>query len=341
MNNIRSFVGLLRGTATALAVGGLLSACGGGGGGSSNASPSATPASTSPVVITDTTAPTVAAQSLDTGAAGGVGLVGVTVDGSASANVPLGRLLHEVLKPVRDATPGTVVVGVTQSFPTSCTNGGSMTTTLTYASSSGFAAGDRVDTTYSNCQFGTAVLSGSVSISIRSADPLLSYVDGDITFNGFTATVAGLGTRMDGTARVIDDYTGAPLASSQLSSNSLTVTRVASGVTRASRTLTGFSYRADFNLLSGDISETFAFTAAGTFPKLGNVSWTASSTQPIVTPGASPVPTSGAVRVVGANGAILTGTVVSGGLQLDLDSNGDNVVDSTRVITWTDLEAEL
>ena len=87
--------------------------------------------------------------------------------------------------------------------------------------------------------------------------------------------------------------------------------RFLNGVQRSSRTLFDHEYQLIEGKPTPDTEESFAYGVTGSFPLVGTVSWTAATTQPIVTPASAVYPTQGAVLVSGANGQTMAVTVIT------------------------------
>lgn len=110
---------------------------------------------------------------------------------------------------------------------------------------------------------------------------------------------------------------------------------------RAARTMSSYTLDLARTTATGSVAANFNFKCSGTFPNISAVSFDVRTTQAFVAPRGATRPTSGVAKVTGANGSNATITVVSGGVRLDVDTNGDGTVDSTQSLTWAQLEAQL
>ena len=141
--------------------------------------------------------------------------------------------------------------------------------------------------------------------------------------------------------RITLDETSSATTTLTLSGSSLSFDRLVNGAARATRTLSNYNYQLATTLATGTTSQSFSFTASGSFPRFGTVSFAAQTTQPIVTLAGAAHPSSGAGKVTGANGTSVTVTVISTGVRLDVDTNGDGTIDATLTRMWAELDAEL
>lgn len=309
----------------------LLAACGGGGGG-------AAPITQAPrVQITSENAPDVSAQAIDAGGAGSVGSFGSVTGSQSAATKTLAAFAGRASK---QALGARALATATKTF--ACSVGGSFTLTATVANpNAGPAAGDGLTATFNNCQeaFGTA--NGTLSMTFVQIDSAQTYVIADATLTTFTVSVGNVAERANGSIRLTSDERSATQTITEVSSGGFTFERLVAGQVRATRTLIDYQYRSVETNATGDSSETFSYTATGSFPRLGEVSWQANTTASVVTPGNALHPSSGAGKVTGASGRSVAITVIATGLHLDIDQTGDGVVDVTRDLTWAEVDALL
>ena len=331
------FEGMGRATAAA-AIASALTACGGGGGGSSAEAPQA-----QRVVITQANAPSVAAEAIDAGGAGSDAsgsVTGVQVSTTSPRVSVLASLASAVKLGLTSVAPN-ALVGATTTHTETCSNGGSVTVTQSYTTQGTATPGDRVDLAFNSCVEGTETLTGTLSVTLvsTSSGGKLNVVDA--TASAFTIATTGLGERLNGGMRITLDETSSATTAITLSGSSLSFDRLVNGAARATRTLSNYNYQLATTLATGTTSQSFSFTASGSFPRFGTVSFAAQTTQPIVTLAGAAHPSSGAGKVTGANGTSVTVTVISTGVRLDVDTNGDGTIDATLTRTWAELDAEL
>lgn len=309
--------------------------CGGGGGQPVSATSSAQ------VAITTTTAPRVAAQSIDASNAGTVVdrqlSGGVQVDALALAPPDMAALLARLVRSARP--PGAAVVaGVAIDTTAACPGGGTTRATGNLVNVEVFTAGDTVTATFNNCVEGALTLTGSVTYTIVQFDG--NGVTLDLTLNGFTATQAGIGSRLDGAMRAASQVssTGERVT---MSSPALTFARLSNGSVQLSRTLNAYNYDQATDFPEVNNTTTVSYTLSGDLPVLGAVSWGVATTQPVVKASTNLRPTSGTLRVTGANGTTVTIVLSSTGAQLAIDSDGNGSVDSNLSLTWAQIDALL
>jgi hypothetical protein len=230
----------------------------------------------------------------------------------------------------------------TASQTFACPGGGSFTVTVTVAGVS-LQAGDTIRIDFSNCAEAGVTTVGSLSMAIvavggTDAAPL---VTADVSLANFEATVAGLAERTNGTMRITIDDTNSATTQVAFSSANITTERLRNGVVRATRSLSNLNVRESLNNATGQTTTTAAFIASGNFPRLGQGSFEVQTVQPIVRNGGALRPSSGQIKIFGASNASVLATVVATGMQLDIDSDGNGTVDSSRTLTWTEIDALL
>jgi hypothetical protein len=315
-----------------------LTACGGGGGDNPADAP------VQRLSISETNAAAVSAEAIDAGGAArssGEALTGVQVSGASAESASTMTALVGALRRARDLQAPAAVVGATVSATDTCTGGGTVTLTGTKANPDVDTAGDNVNFTFNSCVEGGVTLNGSLSAAIVSVNPAQTLEVVDVGANQFTATRLGIGGRLHGTVRVTLDDTDPAKSVVQVGSSSISFNRLVAGNVRATRTLSNYAYLSETTVATGSVAETFSYDASGSFPRLGTYAFSAKTTQPVVTPAGAAVPSSGAGKVTGANGSSVTITVITGGVRLEVDRNGDNVIDAVLTRSWAELDGEL
>lgn len=326
-----------------------LAGCGGGGGGGGDDGP---PPQALRVDVTPANAPIVTAQAIDAGrgdffgdALGGV--TGLQVRPAVRSET-LPALLGDALRRVLDTQRGRVQAAgarvqplATASERFACTAGGSVLVTVDVAVQGELSPGDRATLDFDACREDIAVLDGELSMRFVTVNSDLTRVVADATARALTARVGRFAQRADGSLRIETDESSATRAILRVTSDWFSLRRSVDGVTRTTRTLYDYDYRYEEILSSGRTSETFSYVASGQFPVLGEVSFAAATTAPIVTPGGAEFPSSGAATVTGRNGTTLDLVVVPTGVAWELDRGGDGSVEASGLRTWAQLEAEL
>lgn len=316
----------------------LLAACGGGDSGGGN---SGGGESFAPLGITRSNAGQVASEAY---AAGDFAVLGATsttnmVTFSASAvsssNFNLRRFADSYLQRLHKrgssqwVTPQQVWNDV---WP--CSGGGTLTDTWNDADNDGRdSAGDSYTTTYSNCVEGGVTMNGGVTATLATlvGNTFGDYqISGSFSFNNLAVSYSGLSVGINGGMSYSASRTGSNV-SVTLQIPLLTTTSPSGSSTIANATLQ-YSFNESTFAYSYTITATLSGTSIG-----GQV--TISTLTPFA--GTAPgYPVSGSLRVTGAGGSSVTITAIGGGnVRLDVDSNGDGVVDSSSTMTWAALEA--
>jgi hypothetical protein len=181
--------------------------------------------------------------------------------------------------------------------------------------------------------FGFSNLSGTIgSSSAWSGTLSLTFANVSLEENGEVARANG-----DMTLRY--SQTGYLVATASASGASLQMVQVKNGATVADETLTNFSYDASLN--ANVTTYSVNFTLSGTLGKLGNSSYTVKTLTPFKeTDGA--YPSSGSVKITaGDNSTAIVTAVDSANVRIELDKNGDGVIDETINTTWVNLDSRL
>lgn len=315
----------------------LIAACGGGGGGGS-----AVPAVPTAVTITSANSTTVAAEgfkgndAVTNTARGSSSVVGV-VTTSTGSRFSLADFANDQLKMLAtrqfNSSPLATSVLITSSAP--CTGGGTVSTTVNDLDNNNIlSTGDTVTATFFNCvEFGV-VINGSFSINnvVVTGIPgvtAASSVGATFTFTNLSAqdgistvTVNGNFDLQVATANGINfDIT--------VTTNNLSVAE--NGQTT---TLSNFSESLSVNQSTG----AFSYTTNGTLTstRLGGT-LTFQTLTPFSGVAGAP-PSSGVLRVNGANNTSLTLTALSStSVRIDVDANGDGVFETSTIKTWSEL----
>lgn len=216
----------------------------------------------------------------------------------------------------------------------SCSGGGTLTDTWNDADDSlDDSAGDTYSTTYSNCVESGVTMNGGVTATLATlvGDTFADYqISGSFGFNNLSISDSTFSVAIDGGMTYSASRTGSNV-SVTLQIPSLTTTSAGVSSTIANATLQ-YSFHESTLAYSYTITATLSGTSIG-----GQV--TLSTIAPFAGTG-SGYPGSGSVRVTGAGGSSVTITAIGGGnVRLDVDSNGDGVVDSSSTMTWAALVA--
>lgn len=322
-----------------------LVSCGGDGASGSSTSESR-------VAVDAATAPAVSAQALDAGGAGSLDAFGAVGSGSsasaASGATPgtarlltsLGRWTREAALGHNRATAQAAAQGVSIGPRTlACRDGGTVTVEGSAATAGRLSAGDHLGFRFDGCIERFATLDGTLDLTVVSANVALTLLVADVTADTLTARVGRSDEQLDGDLRVTVDERDSRESVVAVAGDSFRYARSVDGQLRASRTLLDYQARSVTDSGTGDTSTTFSYTVGGSFPRLGEVSWQASTLEPLVTPAGAALPVSGQIEANGAEGSSVAITVTATGLHLEIDSSGDGRVDDTRDLSWDEVDA--
>lgn len=299
----------------------ILTGCGGGGGGSS---------ANTPVTITAANYEEIAESGLDSGLSAGA-LAGNTSNtaGSILGGVEVGPakrvgLAKLALNMARyslakvPSSPAVAVVGAVTSFSESCDVSGTFSGSATLQVAGSYTVGDNISVTFSQCNDGESVTSGSVAIRIDAfeGDPLndnLGRFAFTITLQNFLAD----GSTIDGSMSIDSTQT-------------LTIYSLDVGI--PSLSIIAASERSSFSnfelsIESNSVANTSSFEMMGTFYSLEiGGSLTFSTTTPVVMNNNDGTITSGVIVITGANnGKIRVSSNGTNRPLVEADLNGDGI----------------
>jgi hypothetical protein len=306
-----------------------IASCGGGGGGSNGGSAGHAPSTT----ITSANAPVIA---------------GAVVQATSQDEVfssfggfmtPVFATSGEVtLSAIRSlkAQAGTVTADAVNSGTTACAVSGTVSFSADIASADTLTAGDRISFVYDACDQGDgAVLDGGFEITIRT-------FQGDVANGTFLMTVdlamTDFGVLESGQAATLDG--GFSMTLDTRDANALRIE--VSGETLDVATDGEFASLADFRLeitsdtqLGTSMLEVDGYLMSSAFS--GEVRYETSQSFDL---NAAGVPTAGQIRIIGAENASITISILSEqSAQLDIDFDGDGTIDEVVTVTWTQLNS--
>jgi len=307
-----------------------LSGCGGGGGGDD------TPVA--PAAITTTNATTIASAvmgaSLDGGDLGSFASFGTTAGPLAAPKTA--RILSAVTE-TQNAQVGALLKRA-QSAPqaaippetTPCTNGGTVALSGNIGSQGTLSPNDTIVFDFASCVEGDATVDGRFSMQVTSFSGDLggTFMLGvNVTLSSFKVTVGNAAATVVGSIAISISAVGASSVSTTVTSSSISVTE--GGATHtlshysSSRTLASGLFSLD---VSGTLTST-NFAGSVTFDTATRLQGTDGS-----------FAFAGQIVITGANGATIKVTALDGTfVRLEVDTNGDGVVDATADVHWTDL----
>ena len=303
----------------------LLAACGGGGGDAA-APVGSVQTLTATAEITSANAPVITRSVL--GAA--VGSDGLADLGGLAG--PTGGLTGTMM--VNDANVGATPQAVIGPQTENCLVSGTQTFTADIQDPLTMTVGDTFDFVFAICDQGDGVVMiGAFSMIVRSSvgDPFLGTFDMtvDVTASNLASTEGGETSTVHGEMRMTVDTMTPPNVSVSITSGSLEMTDSTGMVT-----LSEYSMSVAIDQLMG----TAMFTVSGFLESpdfTGMVEFTTDVPMDLTGTGA---PSGGEFVINGADGATITVRIVSDQqIELDIDEDGDGVLDDMIVTSWDQL----
>ena len=327
----------------AAGLGALLAGCGGGGGGSGGG----TAVPSGAVTLTSDNAQQAAGDAADAneGAVGGGGagttlFTGVVTQDSGGGTSVAELIRAQVLR--LDRLSGQVALplatGAVTTVNDTCSGGGSFSATWDDADNDGeFSSGDSFTVTFSGCVEDGATLDGGMSLTgfTLTGDPSVVApwsLGADVGFDNLSISEGGTSASIDGDVSLTADTPDGVAISSRLSGSSLTLAIAGKSLTLSSFT---FDYTEDLNTLA------FSLSVSGTLQSTAlNGSVTLSTPTLFTGIDINTFPTAGTLQIDGASNSRVSLTATGGdSVQLDIDNEGDGIIDDTQFTTWTALEA--
>lgn len=222
-----------------------------------------------------------------------------------------------------------------------CATSGSLTLSGNIANPPDIGVGDRIVARFAQCDDGDGtVLDGRLELVIRrlGGDPLTDVflIEADVEVDDLMLTEAGTSATGNGEFSLTLDTLGYPLTITALAGNLLEL--VAPG---EEFRLTAFNLRLEEDY--GQQPVPGVATASGTVAEAqlgGKVSFLTENGAPLVATGFAD-PHDGIIRITGAAGSRLRALVGPGGaVDLELDANGDGVVEEVIGTTWSELAGD-
>jgi hypothetical protein len=308
-----------------------LAGCGGGGGDADAPAPLAAITTTNAQAI----ASSVVTASLEGGDMGS--FAGFTPVGASASSPKSARVSYSKVAEIQNAQIGallqhTQAVALVPVGPevSPCTGGGTVTLSGNLADPATLSPNDTITLNYASCVEGDTTTNGQFSMRVTSfsGDP----ASGTFTFavtttiTSFQVAVAGETATLNGSVSISIGLAGSTVTTT-VTSSSISVGDGSSNHTlhdySSVHTLTSGSFTLDVSgrLTSSDFSGTVNFDTTVLLQGMGDgYAFT------------------GQLLITGANGATIKVIVLdSTYVRLEVDSNGDGVVDATLDVTWDDL----
>jgi hypothetical protein len=333
--------------ASSLALALVVSGCGGGGGEGGGGTTGVTPQPTQALGINETNAKPVSANAVDaaqntSATKGASSPLGVQVDTADGA--PTMQAIAEAARFASQTfSASTLPRGVVVSETDPCTLGGTLSISGNVASSAGFSTGDSFTLTMTSCTLkvgtSTAVMNGSMTMTVAagSLTGIPFHVVLAVAATNLSVTTGGVSVVSNGDTRL--DWTANSATSQTLiaSGSSMSSRETISGATHTT-TMRNFSQTlvingsTDTSTLSGTVETDSSKLGAGT------VSYTISTPTPVSWNTTTRTPTTGVIKVVGANNTQVLVTInADSSVSIQLDANGDGVYEKTITSTTAEL----
>jgi hypothetical protein len=324
----------------------ILAGCGGGGGDDG----STTPATLSAITITYANAPDVAANAVSASAgisqSGDIGslVTGVTINSSMATRPSfLNASLQQIYTVLENQPSSNLVAGITTSRTVACTSG-SISGTVSVATSGVLSNGDSLSLTANSCYDGTSTINGNFTIvfSNLSGTPNSGTAwSGTLamTFKNLRITTGSETEQVNGDMTVSVTQRGQLDADASISGNSLQLVLLRNGATVLDRTLSAYAYH---GTVSSNL-ETYSdnFTVSGNLKGAGTGSLTV-ATSTLFKQITGAFPHEGVLKVTGAsNTSVILTALDNTNVRLDIDKNGDGAIDETVTTTWATLAARI
>jgi hypothetical protein len=318
-----------------LSITGLLVACGGGGGGSGD---STSIGASAPMTVTSANATQVAGASIEasdsfTGNTEGIlGVIPAAVGSTPSTDINIIETVIEQIKRAPQFSDFRVAPAAVQSESQNCDSG---TLSLTFNDADNdlqLSTGDTVSMTASNCVFGDVTMNGGISISnvIVDGDQLSPpySLQFSLQTSGFSVSAGGEMVSMNGGGTISESANDDITSTSSFSGNGIEITAGGDTLTLTDYQITETENQAT-NTYSRSINATISSSSLG-----GSVRVTTD----VALSGVIPFdPDTGQITCMGNNSSVTLTVIDSTSVQLEVDEDGDNIVDNTWVEAWTSL----
>lgn len=320
----------------------LLVGCGGGGGGGGSFTPPEI--SNTPVTI-DSSNQYQVADAADNGVNGAVngapGVLGVVIDGNGSSFNAFDFAQSSLKKYAGQVTLGQATpTGISQTeacdaAPGGATGSQTFSSNITDTSATSFGAGDYLSISFSNCYDSSdgTTTNGSMKFTIVqgglnfSTSSTIGLTEISANFNNLRVTDSGGTNVVHGGFSVSTDG-----STESLTGDSLYVMVVGGEAVHLTNfTITNTTANTSTDTISVD------FTIASTDIN-GVITVATDPSNPLIQGITDQHPYSGTLIITGSTSKLTMIITGSNSVTLELDSNGDDVVDATANVTWTDID---
>jgi hypothetical protein len=233
-------------------------------------------------------------------------------------------------------------VTITESYD--CAGGGTISTSVIAAASDRISNGDTLSIIAANCVEDGDVMNGRIDYGFSNLSGTIGSSSAwgaklTLNFRDFSIKSGGDSISANGDMTLNFNQTSYGVASASVSGSSLQLGETKSDRTVIDYTLTGYSF--NFSVNASTVTFGGNFAIRGSSPRLGNVSFTVRSNAQFRAIGAGN-PSVGSLTVIAADNSSATVTVLdSTNVKIDLDKNGDGVIEETITTTWADLRSRI
>jgi len=299
------------------------------------------------VVISQANAARVATEALQAVA---VNLAGVRAsEGNGTTSAGAGALSsRQALVALALSKSGSITAQAATQNQFNCTGGGSVVVTLTAAAPGVLTPGDTLDFAFSFCKEGEVITNGALKLTLVSFDAagtggtLEVY---DTVATNLDQTVGGVLERHNGSVRLsLDDRLIGTRIAGQLditaAGTTSSIERRINGISRTTRSIQNLTLsRIDVQTTQRSTSFV-SFTATGPFPTLNDVSFKVDTITAIIIPAGKFQPTSGEIKITGANGGNIIIRIGADTVALEIDADGNGQAEANVQRTWAQVFAD-
>ena len=324
----------------------VLAACGGGGGGSSPEYAS---------TITSSNAHDVAAQgyssfeALNNQSSSGDSMIASTqVDGHSAQPGLLDTSLNLLYRSrpsqtLANLAADTAATG-TDTATFACSDGGTITQRIDFSDPNQLSNGDRLTITANNCTEGGSTLNGTISYTFSDLNGTIGSSSAwsatlALAYSNFSMSSSGEAVRINGDLTMAYSQDGFGAVNANVRGNSLQVTVLENNAIVVDRHLKSYTLSSEVN--GSNTTYSADYTLSGNFPEIGNATYTVDTVTPFQAVVGSR-PSAGVLKVTATDGTSLRLTALDTvNVKLEIDTNGDGVIDETIDTTWADLESRM
>ena len=237
-----------------------------------------------------------------------------------------------------------VQAAATESWSESCSGGGSISYTVSYSDASRISNGDRMTMTANNCSEGGVAINGKVTYVFSNLSGTIGSSTAwsatlGMTYSNFSVAYDADAVRINGDLTTAYAQRSTTTADSSVTGRSLQVTVLENNAVVIDQRLSAFDYTSDIN--GSNLTYSTDYTLSGTFPNVGKATYIVDTRTPFqMTVGS--FPSVGVLKVTATDNTTLWLTAIdSTNVRVDVDENGDGVIDQVINTTWSALDNRL